>query len=179
LAVNGVRVNSELTHSQVLSLLRNSGEDFVELELGYNLNGPEMGAQANGRGIEQKTTEIELKEEEEEGEGSTMFGMTLRGGAYGPDAQKSRPLTVTAIRVGGAAHREGRLRLGDRVVAVNGVSQNYILGYAFELLLFTFMHQFTCETVYLFIWWMSIFPKWGTKGRNFCNLQYIFTGHSL
>jgi hypothetical protein len=134
LAVNGVRVNSELTHSQVLSLLRNSSEDFVELELGYNLNGPEMGAQANGRGIEQKTTEIELREEEEEGEGSTMFGMTLRGGAYGPDAQKSRPLTVTAIRVGGAAHREGRLRLGDRVVAVNGVSKlsEIIFGYAFE-----------------------------------------------
>lgn len=31
------------------------------------------------------------------------FGFTMRGGAYGPDPTKSRPLTITAIRQGGPA----------------------------------------------------------------------------
>lgn len=41
----------------------------------------------------------------EDGAGGGLFGFTLRGGAYGPDRAKNRPLTVMAIRPGGAAHR--------------------------------------------------------------------------
>lgn len=122
MAVNGVRVDegSGLSHSQVLSLLRDSGDDIVQLELEYNLNGPELAPRSRQPGIGRQLADIELREDgtgEEEG----LFGFTLRGGAFGPDSAKSRPLTVMAIRPGGAAHREGRLRLGDRLLAINGV----------------------------------------------------------
>lgn len=33
------------------------------------------------------------------------IGVTLRGGAYGPDLEKSRPLTIMNIRVGSPAYR--------------------------------------------------------------------------
>lgn len=95
-----------LGHQQVLALLRSAAEGTVELELEYDLNSAdlilrrdELPLKGNGR----KIAEIELREEGEPGEG--LFGMTLRGGAYGPDPEKNRPLTVTGIRTGGAAHR--------------------------------------------------------------------------
>ena len=122
IAVNGVRVDEDsgLSHAQILSLLRNSGDDIVRLELEYDLNGPELAPRNTQPGIARRIADIELREDgtgDEEG----IFGFTLRGGAFGPDSGKSRPLTVTAIRPGGAAHREGRLRLGDRLLAINGV----------------------------------------------------------
>lgn len=46
-----------------------------------------------------KCTDITLEKE------GGSFGITLRGGAYGPDSTKSRPITVTCIRQGGPADR--------------------------------------------------------------------------
>lgn len=74
----------------------------MELELEYDLNS--VLRPADNPGIRKKIVEMELVEEEGGGSG---FGFTLRGGAYGPDPTKNRPLTVTAIRTGGAAHRYG------------------------------------------------------------------------
>ena len=62
-----------------------------------------------------KCTDITLEKE------GGSFGFTMRGGAYGPDANKSRPITVTAIRPGAPADREGRLRVGDRIGSINGI----------------------------------------------------------
>uniref|UniRef100_A0A914GU04 PDZ domain-containing protein n=1 Tax=Globodera rostochiensis TaxID=31243 RepID=A0A914GU04_GLORO len=117
ISVDGVRVET-LTHLQVLALLRNAGIDSVELELEYDLNSGGLASSQYNAGIRKKTADIELVDGES-AEGT--FGMTVRGGAFGPDPAKSRPLTVTSIRVGGAAHRESRLRVGDRLLAINGV----------------------------------------------------------
>lgn len=46
-----------------------------------------------------KCTDITLEKE------GGSFGFTLRGGAFGPDLAKSRPLTITSIRPGGPADR--------------------------------------------------------------------------
>ncbi|VDM24719.1 unnamed protein product [Toxocara canis] len=108
--VNGIPVNG-LTHDHVLTVLRNAGTD-VHLQVEYDLNDKCFTRSQNTMS---KCTDIVLEKER----GS--FGLTLRGGAYGPDRSKSRPITVTNIRTGGPAHREGRLRVGDRVLCINGV----------------------------------------------------------
>uniref|UniRef100_A0A915BP83 PDZ domain-containing protein n=1 Tax=Parascaris univalens TaxID=6257 RepID=A0A915BP83_PARUN len=108
--VNGIPVDG-LTHDQVLALLRNAGTD-VQLRVEYDLNNRCFNRPQHTMS---KCTDIVLEKER----GS--FGLTLRGGAYGPDRSKSRPITVTNIRIGGPAHREGRLRVGDRVLCINGV----------------------------------------------------------
>ncbi|KAK7066747.1 Glutamate receptor-interacting protein 1 [Halocaridina rubra] len=53
--------------------------------------------------------------EKEEG----SFGFTVRGGSA-HEASKSRPLIITHVRPGGPADREGTIKAGDRLVAVDG-----------------------------------------------------------
>ncbi|KAI5610482.1 glutamate receptor interacting protein 2 isoform X1 [Silurus asotus] len=45
-------------------------------------------------------------------------------GGFHEDWHKARPLVVTYVRPGGPADREGTLRVGDRVLSVNGVTLN-------------------------------------------------------
>jgi hypothetical protein len=103
-----------------MALLRNAGS-IVQLEVEYDLNGPLLQKQ-NTSAIRRKCTEIVLERDNGpfRADGD-LLGLTLRGGAYGPDPSKSRPITVTAIRLGSSAHREGRLRTGDRLLAINGI----------------------------------------------------------
>ncbi len=49
------------------------------------------------------------------------YGFTMRGGSS-DDQTKSRPLIVTNIRAGGSADREGTLKIGDRILAINGLN---------------------------------------------------------
>ncbi|XP_068237802.1 glutamate receptor-interacting protein 2 isoform X2 [Palaemon carinicauda] len=53
--------------------------------------------------------------EKEEG----SFGFTVRGGTS-HEATKSRPLIITHVRPGGPADREGTIKAGDRLLAVDG-----------------------------------------------------------
>ncbi|KAL3121821.1 hypothetical protein niasHT_002049 [Heterodera trifolii] len=119
-SINGVNVGT-LTHGQILALLRNGGSDLVDLELEYELDKDATESSRNEAALQRKTVELELVDEKS-ADGWGNFGLTVRGGAYGPDPTKSRPLIVTSIRAGGAAHREGRLRVGDRLTAIDGVS---------------------------------------------------------
>ncbi|VDK84231.1 unnamed protein product [Litomosoides sigmodontis] len=107
--VNGIAVNN-LTHKQVMALLRNSG-NCVYLQVEYNLNDNDFKQPSNTR---LAYADIRLMKE------NNRVGITLRGGAYGPDQNKSRPLTIMNIRTGSPAHREKRLRIGDRVLGING-----------------------------------------------------------
>ncbi|TMS39284.1 hypothetical protein L596_005833 [Steinernema carpocapsae] len=109
-SVNGIAVG-DLNHEQVLTVLRSAG-DRVQLEIEYDLND---GCFSRPQNTMNKCTDIALEKE------GGSFGLTLRGGAFGPDHTKSRPITVTNIRVGGPAHREGRLRVGDRIISINGI----------------------------------------------------------
>ena len=112
--VNGIRVSS-LRHLEILTLLRNAGHD-VTLALEYSLSDSHF---ARPAGTRPKSTDLTLRRGE--GEEEAGFGFTLRGGSYGPDPAKNRPLTLTNIRPGGPADREGRLRVGDRILCVDGV----------------------------------------------------------
>ncbi|XP_025416585.1 glutamate receptor-interacting protein 2-like isoform X3 [Sipha flava] len=51
------------------------------------------------------------------------LGIVLRGGAH-PDPEMCKPLTVTHVRSDGPADREGTIKVGDHLLAIDGVSLN-------------------------------------------------------
>jgi C-terminal processing protease CtpA/Prc len=65
--------------------------------------------------VRSQTVHIQLEKE------NNSYGFTIRGG-YNEDKLKSRPLIVTNIRAGGPSDREGTLKIGDRIVAINGIN---------------------------------------------------------
>ncbi|GAB1597596.1 glutamate receptor-interacting 1-like isoform X11 [Argonauta hians] len=108
LSVNGIRT-SALKHEEIVNLLKNAGEQVI-LEVEYEV--PESALQS-AFSIQCKRHEIVLEKE------GNSFGFTLRGG-LSLERMKSHALTVTSIRAGGPADRDGHLKAGDRVIAING-----------------------------------------------------------
>uniref|UniRef100_A0A672V4I9 Glutamate receptor interacting protein 2 n=1 Tax=Strigops habroptila TaxID=2489341 RepID=A0A672V4I9_STRHB len=106
-SVNGINL-TKLRHDEIISLLKNVGERVV-LEVEYEL--PPAGGSA---GVIPKTIEVSLYKE------GNSFGFVLRGGAH-EDWHKSRPLVLTYVRPGGPADREGSLKIGDRLLSVDGI----------------------------------------------------------
>ncbi|KAM9475063.1 glutamate receptor-interacting protein 2a isoform 2-T2 [Clarias gariepinus] len=111
-SVNGINL-SKLRHDEIISMLKNIGERVV-LEVEYEL--PPLAPSSPSSAIS-KTIEVCLEKE------GNSFGFVLRGGFH-EDWHKARPLVVTYVRPGGPADREGTLRIGDRVLSVNGVALN-------------------------------------------------------
>ncbi|XP_069141413.1 glutamate receptor-interacting protein 1-like isoform X2 [Argopecten irradians] len=107
LSVNGIKT-VDMKHDEIISLLRNVGEQVL-LEVEYQL--PENTI-SDSFAVSWKQSNITLEKE------GQSFGFTLRGG-YHDRQVKVRPLTVTHIRGGGPADREGSVKVGDRVVAIN------------------------------------------------------------
>ncbi|XP_067907531.1 glutamate receptor-interacting protein 2 isoform X3 [Heterodontus francisci] len=108
-SVNGINL-TKLRHNEIISLLKNVGERVV-LEVEYEL--PPVVPDSNSR-IIPKTIEISLYKE------GNSFGFVMRGGAH-EDWNKSRALVVTHVRHGGPADREGTLKVGDRLLSVDGI----------------------------------------------------------
>ncbi|KAM6059293.1 glutamate receptor-interacting protein 2 isoform 11-T12 [Theristicus caerulescens] len=108
-SVNGINL-TKLRHDEIISLLKNVGERVV-LEVEYELPPavPESSA-----GIIPKTIEVSLYKE------GNSFGFVMRGGAH-EDWHKSRPLVLTYVRPGGPADREGSLKIGDRLLSIDGI----------------------------------------------------------
>ncbi|XP_071810478.1 glutamate receptor-interacting protein 1-like isoform X1 [Asterias amurensis] len=109
-AVSGIKT-AKLKHEDVINLLKNAG-DRVSLEIEYEIP-PTV--QDNGVTVTSKNVEIRLAKED----GS--YGFTIRGGVN-PNPSKTRPLTITHIRSGGPADRDGTLKVGDRILSVDGIN---------------------------------------------------------
>nr|XP_031542031.1 glutamate receptor-interacting protein 2 isoform X4 [Vicugna pacos] len=109
-SVNGIHL-TRLRHDEIITLLKNVGERVV-LEVEYELPPP---APENNPGIVSKMVDVSLYKE------GNSFGFVLRGGAH-EDGHKSRPLVLTYVRPGGPADREGSLKVGDRLLSVDGTS---------------------------------------------------------
>uniref|UniRef100_A0A8C1INK7 Glutamate receptor interacting protein 1 n=1 Tax=Cyprinus carpio TaxID=7962 RepID=A0A8C1INK7_CYPCA len=107
-SVNGINL-TKFRHDEIISLLKNVGERVV-LEVEYEL--PPVSVQ--GSGVMFKSMEVTLHKE-----GNT-FGFVIRGGAH-EDRNKSRPVTITTIRPGGPADREGTIKPGDRLLSIDGI----------------------------------------------------------
>ncbi|XP_055413296.1 glutamate receptor-interacting protein 2 isoform X3 [Bubalus kerabau] len=108
-SVNGIHL-TRLRHDEIITLLKNVGERVV-LEVEFELPPP---APENNPGIVSKTVDVPLYKE------GDSFGFVLRGGAH-EDGHKSRPLVLTYVRPGGPADREGSLKVGDRLLSVDGI----------------------------------------------------------
>ncbi|XP_043934542.1 glutamate receptor-interacting protein 2 isoform X2 [Protopterus annectens] len=108
-SVNGINL-TKLRHDEIISLLKNVGERVI-LEVEYELP---PAAPDTSSGIIPKNIEISLYKE------GNSFGFVMRGGAH-EDWHKSRPLVVTYVRPGGPADREGTLKVGDRLLSVDGI----------------------------------------------------------
>ncbi|XP_044919293.1 glutamate receptor-interacting protein 2 isoform X3 [Mustela putorius furo] len=108
-SVNGIHL-TRLRHDEIITLLKNVGERVV-LEVEYELPPP---APENSPGIITKTVDVSLYKE------GSSFGFVLRGGAH-EDLHKTRPLVLTYVRPGGPADREGSLKVGDRLLSVDGI----------------------------------------------------------
>ncbi|KRY65659.1 Glutamate receptor-interacting protein 1 [Trichinella pseudospiralis] len=107
LEVNGIRVET-LTYNEILNLLKNAGQ-HISLLTAYNLNDLSF---TPSRTCIAKTFELKLEKEER------SIGFVVRGGRTDGIAH---PATVVHIRPGGPVNREGRLRIGDRILAINGI----------------------------------------------------------
>nr|XP_022296819.1 glutamate receptor-interacting protein 1-like isoform X3 [Crassostrea virginica] len=106
-SVNGIKTR-DMKHDEVINLLKNTG-DQVLLEVEYQL--PDTGF-SDSFAVCCKQYTIHLVRE------GKSFGFTIRGG-YHEQQHKTRPLIVTQVRPGGPADREGSLKIGDRILAIN------------------------------------------------------------
>ncbi|CAM9440051.1 unnamed protein product [Lampetra planeri] len=107
-SVNGIHV-SRLRHEEIVSLLRSIGERAL-LEVEYPLPPPAL----DGTSVVHKTIEITLHKD------GNSFGFVVRGKCCS-DKKKSRPIVVSHVRQGGPADRDGTLKAGDRLLAVEGI----------------------------------------------------------
>ncbi|XP_062613191.1 glutamate receptor-interacting protein 1-like isoform X1 [Saccostrea cucullata] len=106
-SVNGIKTR-DMKHDEVINLLKNTGEQVL-LEVEYQL--PDTGL-SDSFSVCCKQHIIHLVRE------GKSFGFTIRGG-YHEQQHKTRPLIVTQVRPGGPADREGSLKIGDRIIAIN------------------------------------------------------------
>jgi glutamate receptor-interacting protein len=111
ISINGVKTQG-LKHEEIIDLIKNAA-DTLCLEFEYNL--PPWPIHPH-HAVRSQTVHIHLEKE-----GQHSYGFTMRGGTS-EDKGKSRPLIVTNIRSNGPADREGTLKIGDRIMAINGIS---------------------------------------------------------
>ncbi|KAG0423772.1 hypothetical protein HPB47_000464, partial [Ixodes persulcatus] len=111
-AVNGIRTG-KLKHDEIVNLLKNAG-DKVVLDVEYEI--PSTAAEMS-MCVCPKVIQVKLEKD------NGSFGFLTRGGAC-PEKLKSRPLTITHVRPGGPADREGTIKAGDRLLAVDNVNLN-------------------------------------------------------
>ncbi|CAF0956849.1 unnamed protein product [Rotaria sordida] len=110
IGINGIKT-AGLKHEQVIDLIKQVGDQLI-LDIEYDL--PKWPIHAINT-VHTKTIQIQLEKE------GQSYGFILRGGDS-DDKSKTRPLIITKIRPQGPADREGTLKIGDRVLAINGIN---------------------------------------------------------
>ena len=105
--ING-RDCAVMTQHELVQLLDTA--DKVQLEVKYRLP-------PSGPSVRTRTKALQVTLNKENG----TFGFVVRGGKH-EALVKSRPFTIVHVDRGGPANREGTLRPGDRIIAVNGKS---------------------------------------------------------
>ncbi|CAF1013518.1 unnamed protein product [Rotaria sordida] len=110
IGINGIKT-AGLKHEQVIDLIKQVGDQLI-LDIEYDL--PKWPIHAINT-VHTKTIQIQLEKE------GQSYGFILRGGDS-DDKTKTRPLIITKIRPQGPADREGTLKIGDRVLAINGIN---------------------------------------------------------
>lgn len=68
---------------------------------------------------EKRIVMVKLEKDEQSGSG---IGVELAGGARDGAGDGASGVFVASVIPGGSAHRDGRLKVGDRIVSINGRS---------------------------------------------------------
>ncbi|CAF1419814.1 unnamed protein product [Adineta steineri] len=110
LGINSIKT-AGLKHEQIIELIKQVG-DQLTLDIEYDL--PKWPIHAINT-VHTKTIQIQLEKE------GQSYGFILRGGAS-DDKVKTRPLIITKIRPQGPADKEGTIKIGDRILAINGIN---------------------------------------------------------
>ncbi|XP_067931317.1 glutamate receptor-interacting protein 1-like [Watersipora subatra] len=108
--INGIHTE-KLKHDELVTLIKNTGS-LIHIQVEFAL--PPRAPQSAFT-VKCKKTCVSLTKDDE------SIGLVIRGGVHAV-SNKSRPLTVTYVRAGGAADRDGIIRSGDRIVTINGVT---------------------------------------------------------
>ncbi|XP_065571897.1 glutamate receptor-interacting protein 2-like isoform X3 [Artemia franciscana] len=108
-SINDKRVHG-LRGDQINELFRGAKEKVL-VELEYELPSIKKGSSYTSS----KTTQITLSRD------SSGFGFTLRGGVH-KNPSFCRPITIINVRPGGPADREGTIRIGDRLLAIDDLN---------------------------------------------------------
>jgi len=132
LAVNHVDINT-LHHGDIVNLIKESGYS-VTLTVGPPIDDTSSTASTSHR--EDQEVHSHLAEDDqyfavELARGQRGFGFSIRGGRE----FHSMPLLVLRMAVDGPAAQDGRLRVGDQLIEINGAStKNMTHGEAIELI---------------------------------------------
>lgn len=109
LAINGTSL-ADTTLREAASLLKSSG-DVVTLKVSKD-SGPVRGGGGGGRRTEPIVYSVELPRNQR------GLGITLKGSGDQP----GQPIVISKIKEDGVAHRTGTMKVGDRILAINGES---------------------------------------------------------
>merc|ERR1719464_1451667 len=118
LAVNHVDI-AGMHHGDIVNLIKDSGYSVV-MTVGHPIDDASSTASTSHR-EEQELNLLELDDQYyavELSRGGRGFGFSIRGGRE----FQSMPLFVLRIAVDGPAAADGRLRVGDQIVEINGVN---------------------------------------------------------
>jgi C-terminal processing protease CtpA/Prc len=116
LAVNHVDINN-MHHGEIVNLIKDSGYSVV-LTVGPPIDDASSTASTSQR-EDQELNMLEMDDQYyavELGRGARGFGFSIRGGRE----FQSMPLFVLRIAVDGPAAADGRLRVGDQIIEING-----------------------------------------------------------
>merc|ERR1712223_1331351 len=131
LAVNHVDI-AGMHHGDIVNLIKDSGYSVV-MTVGHPIDDASSTASTT-RKEEQELNLLELDDQYyavELSRGGRGFGFSIRGGRE----FQSMPLFVLRIAVDGPAAADGRLRVGDQIVEINGVNtKNMTHAEAIELI---------------------------------------------
>ncbi|XP_059092115.1 membrane-associated guanylate kinase, WW and PDZ domain-containing protein 2-like isoform X2 [Tigriopus californicus] len=131
LAVNHVDINC-LHHGEIVNLIKDSGYSVV-MTVGPPIDDTSSNASTSHR-EDQELNMLELDDQYyavELQRGARGFGFSIRGGRE----FHSMPLFVLRIAVDGPAAADGRLRVGDQIIEINGINtKNMTHGEAIELI---------------------------------------------
>jgi len=124
IAINGVNI-LRMHHGEIVNLIRDSG-NVVTLTVGPPEDNPAAAApiitSSNVVPMPREMTAMERPNSQncfavDLQRGSKGFGFSIRGG----QEFANMPLLVLRIAEGGPAHMDGRLKVGDQLVEINGV----------------------------------------------------------
>ena len=86
----------------------------------FHQGSPEHARHTQIRGLHSQTKELPIIEIQLE-RGENGLGFNIKGGTDNPNLEEDSGIFVSQLKETGAAFMDGRLKMGDKIIAVNGI----------------------------------------------------------